>query len=610
MVEVYINGVLMELPSDYSLTITKETNFIGNLEDVKATRSYTITFDATKRNLSAIGASSFIDIVSILPYRKMPARIILDGLEITTDAKAYLISSKDDAFDIVIGWITTNVYTKIGSDKLTDIITKFPALYDYLPYQSTETILKPISQISDRKGYYYYNNMIGYDTNVKYNHPCVSAAYIFELIQTAYKISFEGIDFEELNNFLFPLVTNHASDATMEYQGLTSSAPVRNTVFPCRLFPALSNFKQMIDIFHPQTFEDSFYRNEYSDSFRFKCHIQCTAPNFIIFSDYSTGDIGDTIKKISTDDNNLFELDEIIEFKGDFLIHFYNGDIVNLSAPGTFFKVIPQYNKSLFYDNADNSDRYGRFDILANLPDMKISKFISDMLNILGAFNVGKGNFDDIDKTSRLEFVNYSDINKSDALDWSSKFIEVSEVAYFNDNSAKKMIMKYDGDDYSLDADDSFLVDSENIEDEKNLFELDLSVMDGYRLPLYTVSVNDGETEYELNDMNPKIGYKTQTTPPGGGANILGVTGVNANLMFKDYLKMIGIRRAKYQLVESIFQNYKEVTANFYLSAGDIYRLEDSVPIYVAKYGSYFMVTKLEYNVNSRIGKVTMIKIN
>ena len=177
MVEIIINGINVDLDENTNVTMSVYSNFIGDLDNIKASRTYTISLPRTRKNDKAFGILSDITSISDSPYKKYDSQIFIDGFEITNNAKAYISSTRRDSIDVIIAWNTTNVFTKIGSIKMLDIITKFPALYDYLPFNSAQTFFKPESEINDTKGYFYYISNTGniVDDNVRFTHPCVSA---------------------------------------------------------------------------------------------------------------------------------------------------------------------------------------------------------------------------------------------------------------------------------------------------------------------------------------------------------------------------------------------------------------------------------------------------
>jgi hypothetical protein len=614
MVEIYINGKLADLNDEQCVQFSIKTNFMGALDDIEASRTYTCTLPSTKRNMSIIGLANDISSVMGIRQKKLPANILLDGLEITKSATCFLTSVKESAFDIIIAWNTSNAFNKFGDDNLTDIIVNHPELYDYLSYQSIDTFEKPVAQIADEKGYFWYNNRLpdSDNTTVKYHHPCVSGKYIMDLIQSAYGVDIYNLSDVSANDYLFPLVTKKASMETMLYQGLSSTEDVWIPGSP--LFILMPNnysdhrADQIIDVFRPEgwtpSVNHSFYSNEYADSFRFQCHFKCTSANVLVFAawDSDSHTIGETIITFGTDENNEFNLDETIKYKGDFRIYFLTNNVIEIDidwVATTYFKITPLYEKTLFYDNANNSHRYGRFDILANLPNMKVSEFIADFCALNGLFPMCD--------SDRLTLMSYSQFMALETpLDWSDKFVSIKDVEYIHDKSAKAITFGMTTDDYSFDGSEVVTVDSDIVDDKNNYFDSVLTNMNGFLLPLYNKTINtDNEAEFELNDIAPKVGFKTVVNETWAGC-----TGISEATIFKPYFELQGLLITKYSKIADILKDYQLVTANMLLKPYDIYNFGLGKPIYIAKLGSYFAVTSIEYDTTNEISEVEMIKIN
>ena len=129
--------------------------------------------------------------------------------------------------------------------------------------------------------------------------------------------------------------------------------------------------------------------------------------------------------------------------------------------------------------------------------------------------------------------------------------------------------------------------------------------MDGYRLQLYSKTFdNNNVAVFELNDIDPKIGYKTTVD------GVLQCSGVAEQIIFKPYAGLVGLLATKYQEVVNVLQDYQMITANMVLKPFDIYNFGLGKPIYIAKLGSYFAVTSIEYDTSNEVSEVEMIKLN
>lgn len=619
MIEIYIDGGLVDLNDGDGVQFAIKTNFMDALDDIEASRTYSITLPATKNNIVIVGLVNDSAANALFRRKKYDAVIYIDGFQITTNAKAYLVGAKKDSIDIVIAWNTTSAFTRFGEDNLTDMVVNDPTLYDYLPYTSAQTFEKPTSEISDKKGYFWYNNKLpaSDNTTVHYHHPCVSAQYILEKIEQAYKVNFSNIDLSDYNDILFPLVTNFTSEQGLEWQGLTStdvhfqggSELAYYRIMPAHALSQVQILPIFKDMLWTVVINTSYYTNEYADSFRIKCHFECDAANTLQVLAYDTDakEITQVIAQFPTDENNQINLDETIEYQGDFLLTFSLDNAINPEL--AWFKIIPDYNKSLFFDPAYS--RSGRFDIMANLPDMKVSEFIADFCALIGAFpagrgdNISDGTFQDLDLIKYNDFFDYTATEHPGVLDWSEKFVEIKQTEYLYDASAKRIKFGLAMDEYSFDGSETIEVDDDNAEEESDYFDAVLTSMNGYYLPLYAKSVDSNdEATFELNDMSPKVGVKTVIDE-----TYLGCTGIDEKTIFKPYFGLFGLLATKYALVSAILSNFQKITADFYLKAYDLAQFSSGKPIYVSELGGYFAVLSIDFDSKSALSEVVMIKI-
>lgn len=607
MLEIIINGTTVEVAENTTVTMSIYSNFMGDLDNIKASRTYTITLPRTRKNNLALGLLSDITAVSVFPYRKYDAQILVDGFEITSKAKAYIASTRNDSIDIIIGWNTTNVFTKLGELKMLDIIELYPALYDSLPFTPSQTFFKPASQIADKKGYFYYiaNTANVVDDNVMHTHPCVSARYILELLQTAFNVEFSGLDMNEMNNYLFPCVTKHASRQNRELNGLTMSSVLVSTGSLYRLNPSDIYYPyQILQVYNRNGWmglsdpnpNRSYYNNTFASSFIIKGKINCSGQNILYIYKYDPEEValGGMIFKRQTNVSNVIELDDEIKHDGYFVIFLEVRNVVNI-VYGHPLLVTPQLDEPKFALR-------GEFDLLANLPDMKISEFIADICAITGTFPQGAG-YSDIDNSrGTLRFVKYSDIGTDNMVDWSGKMSSLKGISYIDsEKSAREVLFDFDHDD---EDDVSFgevvNVDNDIAKAKSDMFDMKLSGMNGNSIKLYAVQV---DMSRELNKLLPKIGYKETITI--SGTDYLQVTGNNANVRFNDN----GIVEQRYGIVKDILQGYKVVNAMFNLSPYDIFLYDTSKVVYVNELGSFFMIVSLDYDVKENKADVKMIQI-
>lgn len=133
--QLYINNTELDLTEDISLPFTYQIADIRNPEQRTQSHSKTITIPASKVNnklFSHIYEISYASQSTVInfdpdfnPNKKATARVLIDGVEIFNGfaqlMKINKNGSKPESYEIVIFSEVINLFTEIGTDKLSDL---------------------------------------------------------------------------------------------------------------------------------------------------------------------------------------------------------------------------------------------------------------------------------------------------------------------------------------------------------------------------------------------------------------------------------------------------------------------------------------------------------
>src|SRR5271155_5137080 len=100
--QLYINNQLVDLSDDSPIALTFQINDLADVQNQQGNTSNQFKLPLTQRNRQLLGFPDDVAFTTILPYRKYPAKIIQNGLEIIPYAIAELNGIEQDMADITV----------------------------------------------------------------------------------------------------------------------------------------------------------------------------------------------------------------------------------------------------------------------------------------------------------------------------------------------------------------------------------------------------------------------------------------------------------------------------------------------------------------------------
>jgi hypothetical protein len=250
----------------------------------------------------------------------------------------------------------------------------------------------------------------------------------------------------------------------------------------------------------------------------------------------------------------------------------------------------------------------GQFPIVENLPDIKVVDFVKFLCAVTGTFPLQKSS------GNVVEFAEFDVLQRNivNAVDWTNRVRAKTtsnvpqRIGYKMDGWAKRNHYKWKEDETTHGGYDGYLtIDDDTLDEERDVITFPFAASDmdyGVALvPLY-------ERKYEYDDNGALIEpptYEYGRTEP----RIVEVTGMGsgkAGTRFK--MEMQGIIAKKYGLISGCLANAKVIEESVELTDREIAEFDETIPVWLAQYGSYFAVLEIKMN-GDGLSDVKMIRI-
>lgn len=196
MMEIEVNGRLVDTYQDTAVTLSFNSSLLGDISSIKCSVSQTITLPRTETNDAIFSMAIYPSSDSKARGTYMPCALRVDGVSIFEDGQCHLLDSNEEEYSIAVTWGTMHtlgdwVTAKSNLRELTAYTT------DNIPWNSRAGVTNPgggLSQIErDDTGMtsyamYYANYDVGVNLNSvgrdKQNiSPCVTLLEIWERIR-------------------------------------------------------------------------------------------------------------------------------------------------------------------------------------------------------------------------------------------------------------------------------------------------------------------------------------------------------------------------------------------------------------------------------------------
>lgn len=488
---------------------------------------------------------------------------------------------------------------------------------------------------SGSRGGYIGNSRIG-TAKVAYLHPSVKVSWLLGLIksQTGVEFRWTGEAKEFIDTLIIPLIQKKAN--AMTYEGsfaanlkaqngagfVTVNVTTGMNVFKesagteGQMLTVLANANMVFDISAEVSFDVTGIYNNYGKAFTHENpYIVMKVQRGGSTTDYLIGDSRGGV--LSYD--SLVSVGFIIREKltGYGAVELMAGDKITFELVGAYRNTV-LYGGTISTFIADNGDEVpsgGYFPIAANLPEIKVIDFVKFLMAITGTFPVQRY------ADGVVQLIPLSEIwkNIDQAKDWTRKVIapneqntpmqmtfKMSDYAqhnYYKWKSDEKVKGNYNGDLY---------IENETLDIEKTIFEFPFAATDGNNVPMYESKNGTAGSGTFVSHSSSGSSESTDNAPSHSACEprILRMyEDDNGKAQGVFDINMRDVISSKYDDMVRTLQLMKIVKESIRVSDIELLTFDETVPVYLAQYGSYFAVTEIKAE-DDGMAEVTMLQLN
>lgn len=292
-----------------------------------------------------------------------------------------------------------------------------------------------------------------------------------------------------------------------------------------------------------------------------------------------------------------------IEVKGGSTMTFEwvsDGDLKAARFLGGTLNAVPQSD--------DNVPDNGYFPIASNLPKIKVIDFVKFLAAITGTFPL------QMSEDGVVQFVPLSTIweNRKQAKDWTRRIIaqgaenKPKNIEFVMDDYGKHNLYRWKKDDTVVgNYDGDLRVNNETLEAEKTVFEFPFAATDGNNVPMYTKGEDDG------GNFNGQNGNTEKKDPSYSACKdrILRLTKDSKGKALAWFdINMQKIIDERYRNITDSLRRVKVVTEKVRIRDLELVSFDETKPVYLAQYGSYFAVIEIKAD-ETGLADVTMLQL-
>lgn len=269
---------------------------------------------------------------------------------------------------------------------------------------------------------------------------------------------------------------------------------------------------------------------------------------------------------------------------------------LNTDAAGTLVggKIDITYNDS---ENVPLTSKQMRYPIMPNLPEVKALDFLKFLCAVTGTFPLQMKPRD-----TAINFATYDTLaDFTRAVDWSARLHSPTadsrpdELTFAPSDWAQHNYYKWKDDDtVTGDHDADIYIPNEALTAERTVVTFPFAATDGNNVPCYTFPDTSGSFGGEDEDSDTES--KEPTYKACKDRILRLVEGADGEAAGVFDISMTNIIADKYAPLTNALQNAKVIKANIRLTPYDIAELDESRPIYLKQYGSFFALLELKYS--------------
>lgn len=643
MGKLYINNVLIDLPTNFKFARTKQVNDIARLDNRQANYTQNIKIPRTKNNTLAFKGLGTLGSQSTLPYSVNNVRYVNESGQDEIYNGIFIIRSVDKYYNgsIYDGYIsfTKAIENKVLTDTGLSDLNHLKNMSSIINTWNSNTDYKYL--IGDYNGKAIFNNGL----NIDYLIPSVSIKYLWDKVHEFTGFTYEGDLFNK----------EKFTDLYLTYpKAISKESQVVTLLDTFIWFEGI--LWQSTDLSNNNTYLDRFLTSNLNGS---------TASNSSFFGSSSpvrAGSINNSYFKFTTDtlckiqvsgvitsgalsnvplsysvfandtdlqNNNPLEYNQVINVNVNdpFDYVFY----VNVKQGQSIFLVIEDYNFDSNLRLKSSSGITTKFskvegetvDFEEAFIEFSIKKFVDEVLTRFSLTPF-------IDKyTNHIKYLTTKEwLEGGNFIDWSSrngKYINTLKESYVLSRYAQRNYFRYKYNDDNLSHNDGFInVANKNIKEEATIIsssffspEKQQSTLlnESYDLcKIWDKEVNDNnETNYKELDNRFYLLKKVQENK----TLLLTSEASAAQQTVSSYLResfsglsFNDLIIDNYQPINAILNTSKVIVSEVYLNDLDVINLDFSKLVYIRERGSYYIINKIPNYISKGKYRVELLEVD
>ena len=658
-VVIYIDGTKADTYKDLAVTLDFNSSILADVSSIKCSGSKTIRLPKTQTNDRIFDLPNLPSYDSSKAHVKMPCSVYVGGITIIDKGLCYLLASDGDHYEVAVTFGIMHSFEQWvkNKPKLTDL-TK-GGRGDSVPWNKTAGL----TTWGNSAIFYARYNCIKEGDNSMYHiniHPSVTLAEVWRRVtkENNLDITFDGAYLDDMARRAIVLTKNKNTslqtfEKTLVIQKMPSYInyglePTEGRIYLNVLDSQFFNTQTSSCVYNGEVgvtinireiylslpvtsatgngasdFKTAALANPYDYALVIKPYNQSVIvvnpsgtlyDNTIVYRVNRTIEITDLqgaenqgkdilqiyakIKKWNTLPSDLwnFGLNEFSMLDG----FNYGGWTIPLRDALSFTRgTDTQMLSSIGYTYQNNSNDYplAAFSLVENLPDISQVDFINFICKFYGLFPLQQGDGVVLMPFSRL----FDNIESGNVYDWSKALTEQytdcpNNIAQTIDGYAQQNSIGYKEDKNDNAVSVSYLVvEDETLETDKKFIEFPFAATNGAKVPQYTInadeSVEKNECEYRLMAISKAAGEQNNTAS------------------FTEDLKAIVIKNKHYASLQDVIRKPMQIEETIDLSLIDLQSIDYSKPVYLAKYGRYFAIISVQWQSDSRLSKVKLLRI-
>jgi hypothetical protein len=654
---LYVNDIELDLLPSTVVGLTKQVNDIAELKNRNADYTNQFKIPATARNVSAIDSVHVVPSVTRTPYRKLPAKLVVSGIENVGYIVINSVSKK--YFECVFYSGNVNFFDLIKGKKLSDL--------DLSDAEHAWTLANvTASRLNEwDDGHYIYPIVDTVSNNNFFNTqlsladwraltPWLFIKYIFNKIFESVGFTAEGtfLESDRFKNLITNLEANHPQLNNIRWAAnvnavtaFPQNAGVEQNSNNIRFFNVIEDTNTqthtlVVGNTNPNTFT---FRPDFEGTYSFNLHINVVTNFPEKIARYEV-----CIYDATNPGTDLLRTVKTFVPGIDFVNHNFTLPIENIKMTADecmsvrmfFYPLTPATHHNQFFIQPDTFLRLTDSVYESVQPGLtwKIQENMYDMeqLEFIKAICQRFCLIPDTDSyINKVRFYQFGEIvnNIPIARDWSDKISKENKITFRDSSYARRNWLRYEQSEETpkelFYGDAAFDIDDEVLPNEKDILTLKFkSSKNIIRLKgkLVPVVQFHSETNPEVGVFANKVGARILMLNRDADTPDIGLTEYPAVLpmyVYSDNIPMaffdnnslddLTWRSAivtDYEDLVRVLQLYKCSFETMYLKAQDVSDFDFSIPVYIDRYSSYFYVNKISNWIDGKPTTVELIKIN